>query len=213
MTSLVRPSTTSCKRGGEARSGRLELDVHDFDLREIVEDTAEMVAHQAHAKGLELTDEMRVSIAARRLSTLFSFQPSRPSRSARCCLRRKMSAGPCSQPRPTNSSMVFSPSPSMSIAPRDPKCSTRRFSWAGHCAFTQRTATCPSSFTTLLPQTGSLAFLGPPEFAGVDLADFQDVIARTYAERLRRVISALERISAGLTALLCATAGVGFSFD
>ena len=36
-------------------AGRLELDVHDFDLREIVEDTAEMVAHQAHAKGLELT--------------------------------------------------------------------------------------------------------------------------------------------------------------
>ena len=28
----------------------------------------------------------------------------------------------------------------------------------------------PLKIGTLLPQTGSLAFLGPPEFAGVDLA-------------------------------------------
>jgi two-component system, sensor histidine kinase and response regulator len=36
-------------------AGRLELDVHDFDLREVVEDTADMLAHQAYGKGLELT--------------------------------------------------------------------------------------------------------------------------------------------------------------
>jgi PAS domain S-box-containing protein len=36
-------------------AGRLELDTHDFDLREVAEDTTEMLAHQAHAKGLELT--------------------------------------------------------------------------------------------------------------------------------------------------------------
>jgi two-component system, sensor histidine kinase and response regulator len=36
-------------------AGRLELDVHDFDLREVVEDTAEMLAHQAYGKGVELT--------------------------------------------------------------------------------------------------------------------------------------------------------------
>jgi two-component system, sensor histidine kinase and response regulator len=36
-------------------AGRLELDIHDFDLREVAEDTAEVLAHQAHAKGLELT--------------------------------------------------------------------------------------------------------------------------------------------------------------
>ena len=30
----------------------------------------------------------------------------------------------------------------MSIAPREAKCSIRRRTWAGHCALTQRTATC-----------------------------------------------------------------------
>ncbi|MDP9134808.1 MAG: ATP-binding protein, partial [Actinomycetota bacterium] len=35
-------------------AGRLELDHHDFDLREAVEDTCEMLSPQAHGKGLEL---------------------------------------------------------------------------------------------------------------------------------------------------------------
>jgi len=36
-------------------AGKLELDVDDFDLRAAVEDTCEMLAPQAHGKGLELT--------------------------------------------------------------------------------------------------------------------------------------------------------------
>jgi len=36
-------------------AGKLELDVDDFDLREVVEDTVDVLAHQAHKKGLELT--------------------------------------------------------------------------------------------------------------------------------------------------------------
>jgi len=36
-------------------AGKLELDVQEFDLREAVEDTCEMLAAQAHGKGLELT--------------------------------------------------------------------------------------------------------------------------------------------------------------
>ncbi len=35
-------------------AGRLELDEHDFDVREAIEDTCEMLAPQAHAQGLEL---------------------------------------------------------------------------------------------------------------------------------------------------------------
>ena len=35
-------------------AGKLELDHHDFDLREAVEDTCEMLAPQAHGKDLEL---------------------------------------------------------------------------------------------------------------------------------------------------------------
>jgi PAS domain S-box-containing protein len=35
-------------------AGKLELDPHEFDLREAVEDTCEMLAPQAHGKGLEL---------------------------------------------------------------------------------------------------------------------------------------------------------------
>jgi two-component system sensor histidine kinase/response regulator len=35
-------------------AGKLELERHDFDLREAVEDTCEMLAPQAHGKGLEL---------------------------------------------------------------------------------------------------------------------------------------------------------------
>ena len=59
------------------------------------------------------------SIAARRLSTDFSFQPSRPSNSSRWLRSRKMSAGELSQPSSMNSAIDFSPSPSMSSAPRD----------------------------------------------------------------------------------------------
>ena len=36
-------------------AGKLELDEHDFDLRDAVEDVCEMLAPQAHGKGLELT--------------------------------------------------------------------------------------------------------------------------------------------------------------
>ena len=36
-------------------AGKLELDAHEFDLREAVEDTCEMLAGQAHGKALELT--------------------------------------------------------------------------------------------------------------------------------------------------------------
>jgi two-component system sensor histidine kinase/response regulator len=36
-------------------AGKLELDQHDFDLRDAVEDVCEMLAPQAHGKGLELT--------------------------------------------------------------------------------------------------------------------------------------------------------------
>jgi signal transduction histidine kinase/CheY-like chemotaxis protein/HPt (histidine-containing phosphotransfer) domain-containing protein len=35
-------------------AGKLELDRHDFDLRDAVEDTCEMLAPQAHGKGIEL---------------------------------------------------------------------------------------------------------------------------------------------------------------
>ena len=47
------------------------------------------------------------SIAASRLSTDFSFQPSRPSSSSRCSRRRKMSAGECSQPSSMNSAIAL----------------------------------------------------------------------------------------------------------
>jgi two-component system, sensor histidine kinase and response regulator len=36
-------------------AGKLELDDHEFDVREAIEDTCEMLAAQAHGKGLELT--------------------------------------------------------------------------------------------------------------------------------------------------------------
>jgi PAS domain S-box-containing protein len=36
-------------------AGKLELDIDDFDLREVVEDTVDVLAHQAHKKRLELT--------------------------------------------------------------------------------------------------------------------------------------------------------------
>jgi PAS domain S-box-containing protein len=35
-------------------AGKLELDVDDFDLREVVEDTVDVLAHQAHKKGIEI---------------------------------------------------------------------------------------------------------------------------------------------------------------
>lgn len=35
-------------------AGKLELDIHDFDLEQLVRDTTEMLWHRAHEKGLEL---------------------------------------------------------------------------------------------------------------------------------------------------------------
>ena len=51
----ARASSTTSSTSRRSRRGKLELDVDDFDLREVVEDTAAMLAHQAHVKGLELT--------------------------------------------------------------------------------------------------------------------------------------------------------------
>ena len=45
-------------------AGKLELDLHDFDLREAVEDTSEMLAAQAHGKGLELTAFVAADVPA-----------------------------------------------------------------------------------------------------------------------------------------------------
>ena len=45
-------------------AGRLELDAHDFDLREAVEDTSEMLASQAHRKSLELTSFVAADVPA-----------------------------------------------------------------------------------------------------------------------------------------------------
>src|SRR4051794_12073878 len=68
LTSEQREQASTAARSGEAllavindildfskiEAGKLELDVHDFDLREAVEDVCEMLAPQAHGKGLEL---------------------------------------------------------------------------------------------------------------------------------------------------------------
>ncbi|HET8756801.1 MAG TPA: response regulator, partial [Solirubrobacteraceae bacterium] len=51
-------------------AGKLELDAHEFDLREAVEDVCEMLAPQAHGKGLELTafigDDVPASVSGDR---------------------------------------------------------------------------------------------------------------------------------------------------
>src|SRR3954470_15176113 len=68
LTPEQREHASTAARSGEAlltvindildfskiEAGKLELDVHDFDLREAVEDVCEMLAPQAHGKGLEL---------------------------------------------------------------------------------------------------------------------------------------------------------------
>src|SRR4051812_8425947 len=68
LTAEQREQASTAARSGEAllavindildfskiEAGKLELDVHDFDLREAVEDVCEMLAPQAHGKGLEL---------------------------------------------------------------------------------------------------------------------------------------------------------------
>jgi two-component system sensor histidine kinase/response regulator len=68
LSAEQRDHATTAARSGEAlltvindildfskiEAGKLELDAHDFDLREAVEDVCEMLAPQAHGKGLEL---------------------------------------------------------------------------------------------------------------------------------------------------------------
>jgi PAS domain S-box-containing protein len=45
-------------------AGKLELDAHEFDVREAVEDVCEMLAPQAHGKGLELTAFVAADVPA-----------------------------------------------------------------------------------------------------------------------------------------------------
>jgi two-component system, sensor histidine kinase and response regulator len=45
-------------------AGKLELDAHEFDVREAVEDVCEMLAPQAHGKGLELTAYVAADVPA-----------------------------------------------------------------------------------------------------------------------------------------------------
>ncbi len=91
------------------------------------------------------------SIAANRASTDLACQPSRPSRSSRCVWRRKMSAGSVSQPSSMNSARLFSPSPSMSSAPRLTKWRSRSKRCAGQIRPpVQRTSISPSSATASL---------------------------------------------------------------
>jgi two-component system, sensor histidine kinase and response regulator len=68
LTAEQREQATTAANSGEAlltvindildfskiEAGKLELDRHDFDLRDAVEDTCEMLAPQAHGKGVEL---------------------------------------------------------------------------------------------------------------------------------------------------------------
>ena len=71
--------------------------------------------------------------------------------------RRKMSAGECSQPSSMNSAMLFSPSPSMSSAPRLTKCRSRSNRCAGQISPpVQRTSTSPSSATASDPHIGAM---------------------------------------------------------
>ena len=69
--------------------------------------------------------------------------------------RRKMSEGFSIQRRSANSTMVFSPSPSMSIAPRLTKCLRRSSRWAGQTRPpVRRMSTSPSAATASEPQAG-----------------------------------------------------------
>ncbi|HEY8748004.1 MAG TPA: histidine kinase dimerization/phospho-acceptor domain-containing protein, partial [Tepidisphaeraceae bacterium] len=43
-------------------AGKLELETIDFDLRVVIEEVCEMLAHRAHAKGLELAHEIEASV-------------------------------------------------------------------------------------------------------------------------------------------------------
>ena len=97
----------------------------------------------------------RASTDSNKLSTDRSFHPSSARMSARRCFRRKMSAGLSSQPSAKNWSIVFSPSPSMSSAPRLTKCLSLSVRCAGHIRPpVQRTSTSPSSATASLPHSG-----------------------------------------------------------
>ncbi|MEE9395983.1 MAG: response regulator [Methylococcales bacterium] len=43
-------------------AGKLELEIHHFDLRELLEETVELLAERAHAKGLELSAALPVNL-------------------------------------------------------------------------------------------------------------------------------------------------------
>ena len=77
------------------------------------------------------------STAASRLDTLLSAMRSIAASSPRLSFSAYMSATSVISPASIIACPCFTPSPSMSIAPRLTKCSTRRTSCAGQDAFSQ----------------------------------------------------------------------------
>ena len=76
-----------------------------------------------------------------------------------------MSAGLFTSSASTSCTTSFSPSPSMSMAPREAKWITRPVTWAGHSALGQRVTASPSGRTALVPHTGHLS--GSLNFRGL----------------------------------------------
>ncbi len=95
------------------------------------------------------------AIALRILSAFFSAKPSNCNRSSFVSLYR--SATSLTKPALTNCSTILIPNPTISIAPRDTKCSKLRTNCAGHAALTQYQATSPSKCSTDSPQAGQVS--------------------------------------------------------
>ena len=73
-----------------------------------------------------------------------------------------------------NSAMIFSPSPSMSSAPRETKWRSRSKRWAGQIRPpVQRTSTSPSSATASLPHSGQCVGedVGRPRLVAREILD------------------------------------------
>ncbi len=83
-----------------------------------------------------------------RLATLRSLNPS--SDAMRSQSRWYRSAMSSSIPRSAKSRTRCSPNPSMSMAPREAKCSTAPVRWKGHSGSTQRVSASPSGRTRVL---------------------------------------------------------------
>ena len=127
-------------------AGKLDLEIIDFDLREVIDNTMDLLAAQAHSKGLELAAFIRPEVSAANCGAI----PAACARSSTISSATRSS----SPPRAKSSS----PSPASAKRPRTPRSASRCATPASASTPRRRPASSrPSARPTAPPRASTAA--------------------------------------------------------